>query len=72
MILTVPEEDPVVIHPPVPIVAIDGLLVPHVPPTVISVRQVDDPKQTECEPVIATGIGLTVTGTVVLHPVGNV
>jgi hypothetical protein len=47
VITTVPDSVPVVIHPPVPIVATFVLLVLHVPPTVISVKQVDEPKQTK-------------------------
>ena len=70
--MTVPDEAPVVMQPPVPIVAIPVLLVLHVPPTVISVRHVDKPKQTAWFPLIATGIGFTVTVARALHPVGKV
>ena len=72
VIFTVPEDVPVVIQPLLPIVATVALLVLHVPPGVRSVRHVDKPIQTSGVPVMATGIGLTVSVVLVVQPVGSV
>jgi hypothetical protein len=54
-----------------PIVAINGTLLTHVPPVVISVREVVLPTQTERVPPIAGGSALIVTTVVALQPVGS-
>jgi hypothetical protein len=51
------------------IVATVVLLLPHVPPAVASLRVIIEPAHTDVGPVIAGGLGLTVTMAVVAHPV---
>ena len=57
---------------PVPeIVALEGLLLLHVPPEVASASVVVKPSHTLAVPVIAAGNGLTVIGKVALQPVSE-
>ena len=53
-------------------VASPVLLLVHVPPPDVLLSVVVTPTQTVDAPVIAAGNGLTVTGVVMKHPVGNV
>ena len=62
--VTTPEEDPTV--------ARAVLLLLQVPPEVASVNVVVKNGQTTAVPPIAAGEELTVTGVVILHPVGSV
>jgi hypothetical protein len=67
----VPLAIPVTIPVPVPTVAIAVLLLLQLPKPVAFARFVVLPTHTVGVPVIATGIGLTVTRTVAIHPVDN-
>ena len=72
VIVTTP---PGVIPPTTPVdeptVAMDPLLLVHVPPPA-SLKPIFDPVHTVLAPLIADGKGLTVTGNVAIQPVGNV
>ena len=71
MIVATPAVTPVTI-PVDPTVAIDILLLLHVPPVVISDNVIVLPGQTCVRPVIDAGAGFTVIGVTTLHPVGIV
>jgi len=65
MIVSAPSATPVTVTPPatllVPTVAIDVLLLLHVPPAVVSRRVMNEPTHTSnIGPMIAVGSGLTV------------
>ncbi len=51
--------------------ATPGLLLLHVPPDMASANTIDAPVHTFEEPVIAEGVGFTIKGVVVLHPVAG-
>jgi hypothetical protein len=53
-------------------VAIDGLLLVHVPPAEALLSAVVEPSHTEVVPAISAGRALLVTSTNVLHPVDSV
>ena len=73
IILTEPVTDPPVTIPlDDPTVAFVRSLLLHVPPVVASARFVVRPVHTVFEPVIATGVGLTVRGVLIIQPVGKV
>lgn len=72
MIVTEPAEIPETIPEVDPIVAIDVLLLVHVPPVDASDSVVILPTHTAIVPVIAAGNGLTVNANVVKQPAGNV
>lgn len=55
-----------------PMVAVEALLVLHVPPVVASVSVVDAPTHTLAVPDMAAGSGLTVTVRVTKQPVSAV
>ena len=55
-----------------PTVAIDGLLLLHVPPVETLLSVIDDPTQTGIEPVMDDGNRLTVTVVVVKQPTPRV
>ena len=57
--------------PVLPAVAIKPALLLQVPPAVASVRAVVKPKQTDLVPVIAAGVWLNVTTTVLTQPEGS-
>lgn len=69
--MVTPGEIPVTTPVPV-IVPIVGDPDVHVPPEGVPVNTTVLPTQTVEGPLIAPGIGLTVTGTTDEHPVGNV
>ncbi len=69
--VSAPAATPVTI-PPVLTVATEVLLLLHVPPEVASESVMDDPSQTDAEPPIAAGNGLTVITTDLKQPVGRV
>lgn len=71
VIVAVPAESPETI-PLVPIVAVAGVLLLHVPPTVPSLNAVVEPSQTLVVPVITAGEACTVTVTLWLQPVLSV
>ena len=66
--MVVPADTPDTV-PELPIVATAVLLLLQVPPDVTSLRVIDDPEQTEEEPVILAGRGFTVTVVVTVVPV---
>lgn len=55
-----------------PIVAIDVLLLLHVPPDVPSVKVVVNPTHVSIAPEMAAGTSLLVITAVAMHPVGSV
>jgi hypothetical protein len=69
--MEVPALTPVTIPEEEPIVAIEGLPLLHVPPPV-PVKIIVDPTHTLPGPVIAPGMGLTVTTAVVKQPVASI
>ena len=72
VMVAVPADTPVTIPVPAPTEAIEVLLLLHVPPLVASLSEVVSPTQTLLTPVIADGVGLTVSIIVVVQPAGNV
>lgn len=68
-ICEVPAVTPVTIPSPEPTVATGRLLLVHVPPDGDELSVVVDPTHSPAVPVIAPGIGFTVTSRVVEHPV---
>jgi hypothetical protein len=71
VIIAVPAKTPVAIPVAEPIVATDVLLLLHVPPAVLLLKEVARPVQTVVVPVIAVRL-LTVTTSVVRQPVLSV
>ena len=67
-IVAVPPAIPVIMPEPDPMVAIEVLLLVHVPLPDKSVKVIVDPAQTGALPEIAAGCALTVTTVVVIHP----
>ena len=70
--MAVPADTPVTFPVAEPTVATDVLLLLQVPPLVTSDSGIEKPTQTTAGPVIAAGIGLTVTTVVVKHPEARV
>jgi hypothetical protein len=66
--VAVPEATPPTIPVPDPTVATDVLLLIQVPPDETSLNDIFDPTHTAVGPVMADGIGFTVTMAVVLQP----
>jgi hypothetical protein len=66
-----PTVTPVILPVKEPIVAIDGLLLTHVPPPIEPDIPIGNPTQIFEGPIIE-GSGLMVRGAVMKHPVGNV
>lgn len=64
-----PMAAPVITPVAEPITATDGLLLTHVPPLKESVIVTEDPAHNANGPLMAGGIGLTVTVAVTKHPV---
>jgi len=52
-------------------VATPGVLLPHVPPGVASLRVIVDPMHTAVAPAMPDGSALTVMGLVTVHPAPN-
>ena len=69
MIVVVPGATPETIPALMPTVAVEVLLLLQVPPTVASLNVVVKPAHTFDAPVIADGVGLTVTVVITLQPV---
>ena len=67
MILAVPAASPVT-TPPASTLAVDGLLLAHVPPVEVVARVVVEPTQTVAVPVIEAGLGLMETVTLPSGP----
>ena len=64
-------ETPVTIPVPIPMLAIVGSLLVHVPPAVGCVRVVVRPSQTDVAPPMGAGAAVTVATTVLVHPALN-
>jgi hypothetical protein len=72
VIIVVPDDIPVTTPEEEPIVAIPGEPEVHTPPGGVEVRLIVEPTHTLPGPVIAVGIGLTVTTIVAKQPVESV
>ena len=68
--LGVPAETPVTTPVVEPTLALVASLLLHNPPVVASANPIVDPVHTAGAPVMAAGLGLTVTGIVAKQPVG--
>ena len=68
----IPPDTPTTMPDEEPTVAIDGLLLLHVPPVETLLSVIDDPTQTGIEPVMDDGNRLTVTVVVVKQPTPRV
>jgi len=72
VIIAEPGDTPVTRPDPLTILAIAGLLLAQDPPVGILPSVVDDPLHIVSAPVITDGLALTVTSSLVRHPVFNV
>lgn len=70
--VAVPAATPATIPVAEPTVAVVGWLLLHVPAVVVVESVIADPSQTVLSPVIAAGVGWTVTTVVAIHEVGMV
>ena len=58
--------------PPAGTMLAEVLVTPHTPPTVGSLKLIEEPAHTEFAPAMTPGNGFTVTVAVLMQPVGKV